>query len=441
MRKLCVVLVALLLAGPSAAVRADPSPPNILIIMTDDQGTRQLMDVMPNTQAWFGQGGTEFTEATVSVPLCCPSRASFFSGRYAHNHGITQNDGRTFNASGTIQDRLQDAGYRTAIYGKYLNRVSATPPFFDSWATFADSLKAYQAGSTWNVQGTQMPIPTYSSVFIGDKVHDFLVSGEADDERPWLVIATPPSPHAPYAAEAQYATASVPSMPTNPAMSETDTSDKPSWIPRSGASISNFGRTYVKMERTLRSVDDMVGSIREDLAALGEDQNTLAIFLSDNGFLLGEHHMTGKGLPYLPAIQVPFYVWWPGHVAAGDADARPALQMDIAATIYDAVGIAATTDGQSLLGPDVGGRALSEFWPGRTDPPYAFATTTTATYQYVEWYDSQGAVAFREYYDRFADPWELSNLLADGTVANDPDVAALSAQLQADRACDGAQCP
>jgi len=437
-----MVLAALFMQATAVVVvGAEPAPPNILIIMTDDESVRQFIDVMPNTQGWFGEGGTEFTEATVSEPLCCPSRASFFSGLYPHNHGITQNDGRGFNANGTIQDRLQDAGYRTAIYGKYLNRVSANPPFFDSWATFSDSLKAYQSGSTWNVEGTQMAIPTYSSVFIADKVHDFLVSGEDEDERPWLIVATPPAPHAPYAAETQYGTAAVPSMPTNPAMSETDTSDKPAWIPRSSATISNFGRTYVRMERTLLSVDDMVGSIQDDLAALGEDQNTVAIFLSDNGYLLGEHHMAAKGLPYLPAIQVPFFVWWPGQVAAGATDGRPALQLDVAATIYDAVGISATTDGQSLLGPDIGSRALSEFWPGRTDPPYAFAVTTTSTYQYVEWYDGQGAIAFREYYDRASDPWELQNLLVDGNPANDPNVGALSAQLQADRGCSGASCP
>jgi arylsulfatase A-like enzyme len=364
-----------------------------------------------------------------------------FSGLYPHNHGITQNNGRGFNANGTIQDRLQDAGYRTAIYGKYLNGVTASPPFFDSWATFPDSTKAYQAGSTWNVDGTSTIIPTYSSVFIADQVHDFLVSGEADDERPWLVIATPPAPHPKFTAEAKYSTTPVPSMPTNPAMSETDTSDKPSWIARSNGTTAFFGRTYVKMERTLLSVDDMVGSIRDDLAALGEDQNTLAIFLSDNGYLLGEHHMSAKSLPYLPAIQVPFFVWWPGHVAAGANDNRPALQLDIAATIYDVLGITATTDGQSLLGQDLGTRSLSEWWPSRSDPPYSFATTTTAAYQYIEWYDSLNAIAFREYYDRVADPWELQNLLVDGVPTNDPDVGALSAQLQADRGCSGASCP
>jgi arylsulfatase A-like enzyme len=185
----------------------------------------------------------------------------------------------------------------------------------------------------------------------------------------------------------------------------------------------------------------MVTAIRGDVAAFGEDSNTLAFLLSDNGYMLGEHKMGGKEKPYLPSIQVPFYMWWPGHVAAAVTDPRPALQLDIAATVYDAAGINAETDGQSLLGADLGTTALSENWPLKKEPQYSYASTTTSGYEYTEWYDSQGTIAFREYYDLSTDPWELQNLLVDGTTANDPDVAALSTQLTADRACKGSTCP
>jgi arylsulfatase A-like enzyme len=227
-------------------------------------------------------------------------------------------------------------------------------------------------------------------------------------------------------------------MQLNPAMSEKDTSDKPPWIARDEAPAS---RTYQKMERTLLSVDDMVAAIRHDLAAFDEDSNTLAFFLSDNGYMLGEHDMGGKEKPYLPSIRVPFFMWWPGHVAAAATDARRALQLDIAATVYDAVGIAAQTDGQSLLRAGGGTRALSENWPLKTEPQYSWASTTTRGYQYTEWYGRRGAIVFREYYDLATDPWELDNVLADATRANDPDVAALSAQLAADRTCKGSTCP
>ena len=421
-------------AEPSTATR-----PNVLVIMTDDQGVRNFVNnLMPVTASWFGARGTNFVNAVVSTPYCCPSRASLFSGRYAHNHGVKGNAGGKFKPTGSIQDRLRAAGYRNAVYGKYLNNVTSNPPFFDSWATFPDSVKAYQGG-TWNVQGRQRVVSTYATTFIARKVHDFLVSAETDDARPWFITVVPPAPHPKWVAEGKYVGVPVPALRLNPAMSETDTSDKPPWIPRAMKSPGNV--TYQKMERTLLSVDDMVASIRDNLMSFDEASNTLAFFLSDNGFLLGEHDMGGKGKPYLQSIRVPFYMRWPGHVAADATDLRPALQLDIAPTIYEAVGISAETDGQSLLGEDIGTRALSEYWPLKADPQYSFASTTTSTYQYTEWYGGQGRIAFREYYDLLLDPWQVANVLVDGNRANDPDVATLSAQLAADRTCAGATCP
>jgi arylsulfatase A-like enzyme len=424
---------------PATAGLTTVNPPNILVVMTDDQGKRTFVnDVMPATRSWFGDGGTNFVNAVVSTPYCCPSRASLFSGRYAHNHGVKGNAGGKFNPAGSIQDHLKAAGYTNAVYGKYLNNVTSNPPFFDSWATFPDSVTAYQGG-TWNVEGSQTVVSSYATTFITSKVHDFLASTESDDSRPWFMTVVPPAPHPKWVVEDKYVSTPVPGLQVNPAMSETDTSDKPPWLPKNMKSPS--GRTYQKMERTLLSVDDMITSIRSDLAALDEQSNTLAFFLSDNGYMLGEHDMGGKQKPYLQSIQVPLYMSWPGHVAGGTTDTRPAMQLDIAATIYEALGVSAETDGQSLLGQDIGSRALSENWPLKNEPQYSYASTTTAAYQYTEWYDSRGVIAFREYYDLSTDPWELNNVLTDGSPANDPDVAALSAQLAADRTCKGASCP
>ena len=440
-----VSLSALVVSGAAQSIvdsRAEAqstTQPNVLIVMTDDQGVRSFIDdVMPVTKEWFAGGGTNFVNAVASTPYCCPSRASLFSGRYAHNHGVKGNAGGRFNATGSLQNHLKAAGYRNAIYGKYLNNVTSNPPFFDSWATFPDSVDAYQGG-TWNVQGAQTVVAAYATTYISGKIHDFLVAAESDDTRPWLVVAMPPAPHGHYTAEGKYANAPVPALQLNPAMSEADTSDKPSWIPRGTSSPAKA--TYQKMERTLLSVDDMIRAVRDDLVALGEEQDTLAFFLSDNGYLLGEHDMGGKGKPYLQSIQVPFYMRWPGHVPAGATDRRPVVHLDVAPTIYEAAGISAESDGDSLLGADIGDRTLSEYWPIKKDPQYSFASTTTASYQYTEWYNSQGGIAFREYYDLGADPWQLQNLLVDGQPANDPDVAALSARLSADRVCRGSSCP
>src|ERR687892_1892661 len=102
--------------------QSDAARPNILVIVTDDQRADTLR-VMPKTRHYFRRNGKEFPNSFVSTPLCCPSRASIFSGRYAHNHGIfrTSANPANFDQEATLQARLHDAGYSTAIAGKYIN--------------------------------------------------------------------------------------------------------------------------------------------------------------------------------------------------------------------------------------------------------------------------------------------------------------------------------
>ena len=127
------LLVAAVLAVPTPLTRAQEERPNILVIITDDQ--RASMSFMPQTVEWLQRGGTRFSRAFATTPLCCPSRASIFTGQYAHNHGVRLNhDAEKLNQEETIQRYLQDAGYRTAIVGKYLNEwdLSRDPPYFRS---------------------------------------------------------------------------------------------------------------------------------------------------------------------------------------------------------------------------------------------------------------------------------------------------------------------
>jgi arylsulfatase A-like enzyme len=99
----------------------DPLP-NVLVFMTDDQRGRGALDAMPSVREWFVQGGRRFPRAIATTPVCCPSRASVFTGRYAHNHGVrSNNDGSSLNHATTMQRHLQDAGYLTAYAGKFLN--------------------------------------------------------------------------------------------------------------------------------------------------------------------------------------------------------------------------------------------------------------------------------------------------------------------------------
>ena len=420
--------------------------PNVLLIMTDDQRADGTMEVMPQTRQWFEDGGTRFTRTFATTPLCCPSRGSVFSGRYTHNHGVTTNDSaNVLDQNLTIQAYLKAAGYKTGIFGKYMNawNLLRPPPFFDDWAITTASYSPIRV----NENGVVKVVTQYATSYIRDNAVRFIEESESQDATPWFLALWTTAPHAPFTPDTLYENASVPPAAPNPAQTETDLLDKPPHVQASSVDPATAEADRVAQLRTLMSVDDMVQTVLQTLQANGEASDTLAIFTSDNGYQWGDHGERAKGDPYDAAARVPMYMWWPGQVLAGATDGRLAANIDLAPTIADAVGgiaPAVPMDGRSLLDPlQNRSRLLTENEPigPRGDP--VWSALRTATSLYIEHYDpvNRERIVHREYYDLVADPFELENLLADGNAANDPNTAALSAQLAADRDCTGASCP
>ena len=191
----------------------------------------------------------------------------------------------------------------------------------------------------------------------------------------------------------------------------------------------------------MMSVDDLVLKLKEKLTEF-EEANTLVTYVSDNGSLWGEHGRQGKSQPYVQSSSVPMMMRWPADTSPGTVDERFALNIDIAPTVLEAAGVPVgetPMDGRSLLDASPRKRVLLEYWCGHSCDRWA--STRTAAYQYVERYDADGNVLFREYYDNLADPWQLTNLLRDGNPNNNPDVAALHARLELDKSCVGGLCP
>ena len=183
------------------------------------------------------------------------------------------------------------------------------------------------------------------------------------------------------------------------------------------------------------------------LQALGEDRDTIAFFVSDNGMLWGEHGLVSKRYPYIPSIKIPFFVRWPGIVEAGKKDSRLVANIDIAATVLDVVGEADAfdVDGRSLFKPGMRDKLLLEHWKkegkdAESDIP-DWASILTPAYQYVEYYRRSEEKIAIEFFDRVRDPWQLHNLLGDRRKANDPNVRRLSADLADLRDCSGDSCP
>ncbi len=182
------------------------------------------------------------------------------------------------------------------------------------------------------------------------------------------------------------------------------------------------------MIRTLYSVDDLIASTFSRLDALGET-NTLAFFLSDNGYQWYEHGLDKKGKPYDDSVRIPLFVRWPGHIETGLADEKIVANIDIAPTVYDALDYVPSNyapDGRSIFNSDRTVILTEGFGRG-------FRSLWNPHWMYVA-YDG----GFREYYGP-NDPWQLENGFATGSPP--PNAADLQAQLQAYRDCAGATCP
>ena len=447
-RVLLFSLVAGLLHAPNApttVAAAGADRPNVLVILTDDQRA-DTMGMMPRTLRWFQRQGTTFPNGYVNTPLCCPSRASIMTGRYVHNHEVQNNSEATeFDQTRTLQRSLFDAGYSTGISGKFLNEwpLQADPSYFHRWAIFNGGFH----GRKFNVNGGVKKRKGYTTDLVRDYALTFLNQWERKDGRPWMLYVNPFAPHEPFTPAARHKRAKVPKWQPNPDVGEADRSDKPPSVQGANETADSVREVRRQQLRSLVAVDELVRAILRELGKLGERQTTLAFYTSDNGYFWAEHGLFDKRYPYTPAIQVPFFMRWPGHVPAGATDTRQAMVIDIAATVLDATGIPppATIDGRSLLDPFSRERMLVEHYVDPLQPWIPeWASTRTATYQYVEYYDEMGAIAFQEYYDLVADPWQLTNLLEDGDPSNDPsagELTDLNTQLEQDRECSGTTGP
>jgi arylsulfatase A-like enzyme len=379
------------------------------------------------------------------------------TGQFAHNHGVLDNpQAANLDHDATFQKALHDAGYRTAVVGKFLNQweLSQDPPNFDRWSIWSNLLNGVKFGNKgyyngiWNVQGTIREVEGYSTRFVAKRAVKFLEESETEDDKPWLLLVTPYAPHPEVTPEPKYADAPVRRWLGNPAAHEEDLSDKPPAWRNRRLTVRAGARIRRAQFRALMSVDDLVERIANKLAALNEGRQTLAFFTTDNGFLWSEHGRKGKEAPYEPSVRVPLFLRWPGHVPAGGRDRRLVELVDLAPTMLAATGVASggmAIDGRSLL--DLSwdrDRVLLEFLASRSGGRGGWASTWTRQFQYTEYYDEVGEISFREFYDRKSDPWQLENLYADTDVTNDPSpelTALLSQRLTDDLACAGSACP
>jgi arylsulfatase A-like enzyme len=399
-------------------------PPNIVLILTDDQRWDSLW-AMPRVEHDLVAHGVTFTNAFVVNSLCCPSRASILTGRYSHGTGVYTNGpplggAEAFDPRLSIATVLHRRGYRTALIGKYLNDYGGNqvPPGWDEWDVFnSGDGGVHYVYYTLNENGRTVPYGTsYSTDVLAAKAVRFATAGP----QPFFLYFAPIAPHLP-AIPAPQDRGSFPHLPAaHPLPSaEANVSDKPPWVRRAAArgrgptQIATADRAQLA---SLQAVDRAVHRLVTGLAHTGRLRDTLIVFTSDNGLLLGEHGLLGKKAAFEPSIRVPMIVRFDRLGALAGRDHRIALNIDLAPTFADAAGTTMpNADGTSLLDllryPDAPGRSdfLVEH-AGKRIPSYC--AVRSRSWKYVYYADGS-----RELYHLRTDPGELRNLAGDPAYA------------------------
>src|SRR3954454_1076597 len=530
MRFLLLLAALVLLAAPAPPTARPASAghdgrPNILVVMTDDQAAADLAQ-MPNVRKLLAAQGTKFTNAVDSFPLCCPSRATFITGQYAHNHGVLGNfypygwygmKGR----ANTLPAWLRKAGYRTARIGKWLNGYGAVdahgeiPKGFDIWRglldvsaydyfnfvmnrdgklkTWGDSVFARGLVEFANIEVTPNPNglagvaaklnevfgpPPYTywgkhdakdySPDVTGKEAEKLVGAEKGSKKPFFIWWSPAAPHRedvattlmgrpgrhPRPAPRYAQRSSGFKLPRPKSFNEADFSDKPTNMREKAPVLTDKQIAQLQLDYegrigSLLAVDDHVKKLMGILKRTHQDKNTLVVFVSDNGWLQGEHRIPGdKFLPYEESLRVPFILRGPG-VPKGRTVTNQVSNIDFAATLLEVAKARAgrKMDGVSLMPAvrdprkqpnriveieaprplfeqDVPVNAWDRPWKG----------VRTARYTYVVYTETGD----EELYDRKKDPAQMQS------VAGDPAYAQVKAKLAAALAkldkCSGRSC-
>jgi N-acetylglucosamine-6-sulfatase len=435
-----LVLVAVsLFMVPAVRAQAASQPPNVVVILTDDQRWNSL-DVMPIVQRELVGHGVTFTNAFVSNPLCCPSRASILTGDYSHSTGVYRQIppfGRfeAFHDGSTLATWLDGAGYDTALIGKYIDGyqhaglTGYVPPGWDRWVGFIHAgYQDYQLSIDGVARAYGDAPGDYSTGVLASEAVSFIRRARG----PLFLYFAPEAPHAPAtpARQDRLAFADRP-VPLAPSFDEADVSDKPAYV-RDLPRITDARRAEVTafaldQDRTLLAVDRAIAQIVDALRATDRLRDTLIVFTSDNGISYGEHRWTKKEVPYEESIRVPMVVRF-DPIGVTKTDTHLVANIDIAPTVAALAGVATpSVDGRSLL-PLLG--------PPGTDPPWRKdlllehmeGTNPVPTYcgvRAVHTVYIRYATGEEELYDLEADPFELSNL------ASDPSAAGLLASMRA----------
>jgi N-acetylglucosamine-6-sulfatase len=444
--------------------------PNVILFLTDDQALSD-MRALPAVRRRIGEPGTRFSRAFSQYPLCCPARATLLTGQYAHNHGVMGNvppfgGFPAFDDRETLPVWLQRAGYNTLMLGKYLNEYDKPetrgylPPGWTQWQVPVVGVYNYRS-FTMNENGRFIRYkqdPLEHAAARGSR----LIRRYAASEKPFFLHAGFVAPHSggpiepddPLAVLGNHAfrtPAVAPEfhdayrhldLPSKPSIFEDDLTDKPGLARVYHRPRWEFREVYQQRLESLLSVNKAVDRMLDALRATGEARETLVIFTSDNGYLVGEHRSIGKTVGYEESVRVPLYIKGPGFTPGVSRDQLVTLA-DLTSTITEAAGATTTLlqDGRPLQ-PLSRDPAVAADRPVLLEAGPTRATAGRRLYTAIRTPDDRTLIRWHtgdlEYYNLREDPYQLDGGISGTETPEERDE--LMTRLRALRACAGATC-
>ncbi len=421
---------------------AQNQPKNVIFILSDDH-RYDYMGFHPEGPDFLetpsmdrmAKGGAHLANAFVTTSLCSPSRASILTGQYSFRHGAIDNvnpikEGTTF-----FPEQLQNEGYQTGFFGKWhMGGASDNPkPGFDRWVSFKG--QGVYNDPELNIDGERKQVKGYISELLTDYTLDWL--DNRDKDKPFFAYLSHKAVHAEFYPakeyEDKYAEADI-LKPQSMKNIEQNYEGKPDWVREQRYSWHGVDYMYhhrpdhpqtldeiiTEYSETLMGVDDSIGRVLDYLEKNGLAENTLVVYMGDNGFMLGEHGLIDKRQAYEESMRVPMLAWAPGYIEAGATIEENVLNIDIASTFLDladgSMPDGHTVDGRSFM-PLLAGKKVSDwrssfiyqyFW----EHSFPHTPTTYAIrgdrYKYIYYH---GIWDKNELYDLKEDPNEMHNLI------------------------------